>query len=65
MCNSSVINISRVSLPPCQVLKVDLGQPIQIQLMDSAELWDSTYYEIFEIFEAFEIFENKLFLKET
>ena len=42
MCNSSVINISRVSLPPCQVLKVDLGQPIQIQLMDSAELWDST-----------------------
>ena len=38
MCNSSVINISRVSLPPCQLFKVDLGQPIQIQLMDSAGL---------------------------
>ena len=30
MCNSSLINISRVSLSPCQLLKVDLGQPIQI-----------------------------------
>ena len=39
MCNSSVINIRRVSLLPCQLPKVDPGQPIQIQLMGSAWLW--------------------------
>ena len=41
-CNSSLINIRGVSLPPCQLPKVDLGQPIQIQLMGSAGLWDPT-----------------------
>ena len=40
LCNSCVINLRWVGLPFCQLPKVDLGQPIQIQLMGSAGLWD-------------------------
>ena len=49
MCNSSVINIRWVSLPPRRLPKVDLGQLNQIQLMGSAGLWNPTqlYYIYF------------------